>query len=158
MACVETDAPQADALPGIDALTAGTAHLMTAWAGPRPQAIDRVCDDNAAFEGNTPSNAPRWQVAGHAKYRLPELAGLELNAGLRYFGASCVSDDNRLSVPGRTVVNAGLSHDFRLQTQDWTLFANLNNVFNRKYWASGGWSSGNVGEARNLSLTLRTQF
>lgn len=38
MACVETDVPEADALPSIDALIAGTVALMTAWADPCPQA------------------------------------------------------------------------------------------------------------------------
>lgn len=120
--------------------------------------IDRVSVDNAAFEGNTPSNAPRWQVVGNTSYRVPAVPGLELHAGLRYFGATFVSDNNLLSVPGRTVVNAGFSHDFRFQGRDLTLIGNLNNVFNRKYWASGGWSAGNVGEARNLSLALRAVF
>lgn len=120
--------------------------------------IDRVSADNAALQGNTPSNAPRWQVVGNASYRVPALPGLQLHGGLRYFGASFVADDNRLTVPGRTVVDAGFSHDFRLRGQDLTLIGNLHNVFNRKYWASGGWSAGNVGEARNLSLTLSATF
>lgn len=38
MACVEPDAADADALPSIDALIAGTVALMTAWADPCPQA------------------------------------------------------------------------------------------------------------------------
>ncbi len=38
MACVETDVPQDDALPSIDALMAGTVALMTAFADPCPQA------------------------------------------------------------------------------------------------------------------------
>lgn len=120
--------------------------------------IDRVSIDNAALEGNTPSNAPRWQVVGNASYRVPAVPDLELHGGLRYFGATFVSDNNLLTVPGRTVVNAGFSHDFRLHGQDLTLIGNLNNAFNRKYWASGGWSAGNVGEARNLSLALRATF
>lgn len=120
--------------------------------------IDRVSVDNAAFQGNTPSNAPRWQVVGNARYKVPALPGLELHGDVRYFGATYVSDNNLLVVPGRTVANLGLVYDFRWQRQDLTLIANLHNVFNRKYWASGGWSAGNVGEARNLSLSLRAQF
>jgi iron complex outermembrane recepter protein len=120
--------------------------------------IDKVSSDNADLAGNTPANAPKWQVVGNAQYRVPSIAGLKMHGSVRYFGATYVSDNNQLSVPSRTVTNAGLSYDFRLQDQDLTLFANLNNVFNRKYWASGGWSGGNPGEARNLSLTLRALF
>ncbi|MDZ7855849.1 TonB-dependent receptor [Sphaerotilus sp.] len=120
--------------------------------------IDKVSVDNAALAGNTPANAPKWQVIGNAQYRVPGIAGLKVHGSVRYFGATYVSDNNLLSVPARTVANAGLSYDFRMQGQDLTLFANLNNVFNQKYWASGGWSAGNVGEARNLSVTVRAQF
>ncbi|WP_341893398.1 TonB-dependent receptor [Variovorax sp. YR752] len=120
--------------------------------------IAKVSSDNAAVEGNAPSNAPRWQIVGNTQYRVAAVDGLKLHGDVRYFGATYVSDDNRLAVPARTVVNAGLSYDFRARDRDWTLYANLNNVFNRKYWASGGWSSGNLGEARNLSLNLRAPF
>lgn len=120
--------------------------------------IGKVSSDNAAVEGNAPSNAPRWQIVGNTQYRVAAVDGLKLHGDFRYFGATYVSDDNRLAVPARTVFNAGFSYDFRAQDRDWTLYANLNNVFDRKYWASGGWSSGNLGEARNLSLTLRAQF
>jgi iron complex outermembrane recepter protein len=120
--------------------------------------IDRVSADNAAFQGNTPANASRWQAVANVQYRVPSFAGLKLQAGLRYFGPTYTSDDNQLSVPGRTVANAGLSYDFKWQGQELSLFGNVNNLFNRKYWASGGWSAGNVGEARNVSLALRAQF
>lgn len=120
--------------------------------------INKVSADNAALEGNTPANAPKWQIVGNAQYKVPSISGLKLHGAARHFGASYTGDSNELTVPGRTVVNVGVSYDFRTGDQDWTLFGNLNNVFNRKYWASGGWSAGNVGEARNLTLTLRTQF
>jgi hypothetical protein len=38
MDSVDTDAPDADDLPSIDALIAGTVALMTAWADPCPHA------------------------------------------------------------------------------------------------------------------------
>ncbi len=120
--------------------------------------IDKVSADNAALEGNTPANAPKWQVVANAQYEVPGVSGLKVHGAARYFGAAFVADDNRLTVPGRTLVNAGFRYDFRAGGKDLTLFGNLNNVFNRKYWASGGWSSGNVGEARNLAVTLKAQF
>ena len=136
-----------------------TRHLNIGLGAIRLDAsIDKVSADSAAFEGNTPANAPRWQIVGSTDYRVPGMAGLKLHGAVRYFGASFVSDNNQLTVPGRTVVNAGFSYDFGMRGLAWTLIGNLNNVFNRKYWASGGWSGGNVGEARNASLSLRAQF
>ncbi|MCC6417678.1 MAG: TonB-dependent receptor [Gemmataceae bacterium] len=120
--------------------------------------IDRVSDDNADIEGNVPMNASKWQFVANAQYRVPGLEGLRLHGNARYFGASYTSDDNTLEVPDRTLVNAGLSYDFKLRGRDLTLAGNVYNLFNTKYWANGGFSAGNLGEARNLALSLQAKF
>ena len=114
--------------------------------------------EDISLQGHVPAFAPKWQVVGNVQYRVPGFTGLKLHGNVRYFGKSYASDANTLSVPDRTIVNAGFSHDFRMQSRDWTLFGNVYNVLNTKYWAGGGWSQGTVGEARNVSLALRTQF
>lgn len=114
--------------------------------------------EDTTLEGNDPAFTPKWQVVGNAQYRVTGIRGLKLHGNVRYFGKSYTSDGNTLSVPDRTIVNAGLTYDFRMQGQDWTLFGNVYNLLNTKYWAGGGWSQGAVGEARNFSLALRAQF
>lgn len=136
-----------------------TSHLNLGLSGVFLDAsIDKVSEDNADLQGNTPANASRWQGTVNARYRVPGVTGLQLHGAVRYFGATYVSDNNLLSVPSRTLANAGFSVDFDWQGQAFTLDGNINNLFNRKYWASGGWSAGNVGEARNGSLTLTARF
>lgn len=120
--------------------------------------IDEVSGDNAAYQGNVPANATRWQAVATARYAVPGLTGLKLQGGVRHFGRTYVSDNNELLVPARTLANAGFSYDFRWQGQALTLVGNVNNLFNKKYWASGGWGAGNVGEARNGSVTLTARF
>lgn len=114
--------------------------------------------EDTTLEGNAPAFTPKWQVVANAQYRVPEVRGLKLHGNVRYFGKSYTSEDNNLSVPDRTIVNAGFTYDFRMQGQDWTLFGNVYNVMNTKYWAGGGWSQGTIGEARNFALALRCQF
>lgn len=120
--------------------------------------IDKVSVDNAALKGNAPSFAPKWQVAGNVQYQVPEIQGLKLHGTVRYTGASYTSDQNDLSVPGRTIVNAGFSYDFGVRGKSMTLVGNVYNLFNKKYWAGGGWSAGNLGEARNVSLSVQARF
>ncbi len=120
--------------------------------------IDKVSAENAALQGNTPANAARWQVVANARYLVPELPGLKLHGNVRYYGDVWANDANTLKVPAYTLANAGFSYDFRAQGRDLTLIGNVNNLFNRKYWAGGGWSAGNIGEARNASLALKVQF
>jgi iron complex outermembrane receptor protein len=122
--------------------------------------IDKVALDNAAIEGNTPANAPKWQFVGHVQYKVPSIAGLKLHSAVRHTGSAFTNGDNLMSISDRTIVNAGFSYDFDVQGQALTLIGNINNLFNKKYWASGGWAgdSANIGEARNVSLMLRAQF
>lgn len=120
--------------------------------------IENVSAANAAREGNDPAYASDWQVVGNFKYKLPVIQGLTLHGNARYFGDSYTSTDNNLKVPGYTLINAGANYEFKIQDKLWILNANINNLLNEKYWAGGGWSSGNMGEARNISLSLNTSF
>jgi iron complex outermembrane recepter protein len=120
--------------------------------------IEKVSQSNADTEGNTPANAPRWQVVGTAAWAVPGVRGLKLQGNWRYYGETWVNDQNTLKVPDRHVLNAGFSYDFSAQGLAWTLYGNVYNLLNTKYWASGGWGAGNVGEARNAALTLAAQF
>ncbi|WP_066258775.1 TonB-dependent siderophore receptor [Hydrogenophaga flava] len=120
--------------------------------------IDKVSIDNAALQGNAPSFAPRWQVAASVQYLVPAVRGLKLHGTARYAGASYTTDANTLQIPARTVFNAGFAYDFSVRGQALTLLGNVYNLFNKKYWAGGGWSAGNLGEARNVSLSLQTRF
>ncbi|WP_077332176.1 TonB-dependent receptor, partial [Hydrogenophaga sp. A37] len=136
-----------------------TKHLNLGLSGIYLEgAINRVSADNAAVEGNDPAYAPEWQFVVHAQYQVPGVKGLKLHGNARYFGQSYTSEANNLTVPDRTVVGVGFTHDLKMGGHDWTLIGNVYNLFNAKYWAGGGWSSGNAGEARNVSLALRSQF
>jgi len=81
-----------------------------------------------------------------------------LYGNARYFGESYTSSDNTLILPSRTLVNAGASYEFTSWHRLWALNANVYNLLNEKYWAGGGWSSGNMGEGRNFTLGLNTRF
>ncbi|WP_159241326.1 TonB-dependent siderophore receptor [Zhongshania aliphaticivorans] len=120
--------------------------------------IDKVSAANAIVEGNTPGNAPKLQIVANAHYNIPSIPSLSMHGAVRYFDDTYTSDNNLLTVPNRTVVNTGFSYDFDMQNHIWTLVGNINNLFNEKYWASGGYTAANVGEERNISFTLKAQF
>ncbi|THF66337.1 TonB-dependent siderophore receptor [Pseudothauera nasutitermitis] len=120
--------------------------------------LDEVSDDNAALRGNRPANAPKWLAVANAQYRVPGVDGLKLHGNVRYHGKSFANDSNTLNVPSRTLVNLGFSQDFRVQGRNWTLHGNVYNLFDKEYWAAGGYGQANLGEERNFSLMLRTRF
>ncbi|PUA30196.1 MAG: TonB-dependent siderophore receptor [Cellvibrio sp. 79] len=120
--------------------------------------LDKVSADKAALKGNDPAYASDWQLVGNFEYQLASVEGLKLHGNIRYFGESYTSTDNNLELPAYTLVNTGASYDFEIMNQAWAVNANINNLLNEKYWAGGGWSSGNMGEERNISLGLNTKF
>lgn len=120
--------------------------------------IDKVSDENAAMEGNDPAYAADWQFVGNFEYKVAGIQGLKLHGNARYFGESYTGSDNALILPGRTIINTGASYEFKSWDKLWVINANVNNLLNEKYWVGGGWSSGNMGEARNISLGLNTTF
>lgn len=120
--------------------------------------IESVSADNAALEGNDPAYASDWQLVGNVEYLMPEIQGLKLHANVRYFGESFTSTENNLVLPHYTLVNAGMSYEFVAGDQLWAINGNVNNLLNEQYWAGSGWSSGNMGEERNISVALNTRF
>ncbi len=120
--------------------------------------IEKVSASNANLEGKTSAFAPKWQVVPHVQYRVAEVPGLKIHGNARYFGASYVTDTNTVKIPSRITFNTGFSYAVRLQEREWTIVGNVNNLFDKKYWAGGGTWTGTVGERRNFSLGLRTQF
>lgn len=120
--------------------------------------IESVSADNAALEGNDPAYASDWQLVGNVEYLMPEIQGLKLHANARYFGESFTSAENNLVLPNYTLVNAGMSYEFVAGDQLWAINGNVNNLLNERYWAGSGWSSGNMGEERNISVGLNTRF
>lgn len=120
--------------------------------------IDKVSEDNKAIEGNTPGFAAKWQAVANTEYTLPAIEGLSVHANVRYNGSSYITNANDMKVPAYTLVNAGMSYQFKLNNHDATLNGNINNLFNKKYWAGGGWGAGNMGEAINGSLALKVKW
>lgn len=120
--------------------------------------IDEVSEDNKAIEGNTPSFAAKLQAVANADYTISAIDGLSVHANVRYNGSSYITNTNDMKVPAYTLVNAGLSYQFKLNNRDATINGNINNLFNKKYWAGGGWGAGNMGEAINGALALKVKW
>jgi iron complex outermembrane receptor protein len=120
--------------------------------------IDDVSEANKALKGNMPANAAKWQGLVNAEYTVAAIDGLSLHGVIRYYGDTYVTNANQLKVPDYTIANAGFSYEFPLWNRNVTLNGNINNIFNKKYWAGGGYGAGNIGEAINASLGLQASW
>ena len=62
---------------------------------------------NAGERGKTPENTPRRTASLFAEYRLPQVAGLSLNAGVYHVGKRAVNNLNQAWVGSYTTLSLG---------------------------------------------------
>ncbi|MCH4249233.1 MAG: TonB-dependent receptor [Acinetobacter populi] len=119
--------------------------------------IDQVSEANKATKGHQPAGVAKWSGVANAEYTVDSVEGLSLHGNIRYNGESYTSTANIVEVPAYTLVNVGASYKFKLGGHDAIVNGNINNLLNKKYWASSGsWAS--IGEARNGVLALKVTW
>ncbi|WP_237276417.1 TonB-dependent receptor [Tenacibaculum ovolyticum] len=86
--------------------------------------------------GNTPYASPEITLNFWTSYKLPRtvLKGLGFGFGLNHTSDSFLSDRNKLTIPGNTVINSSLFYDHN----DFRIGLKFNNITNEKYWANMG--------------------
>jgi iron complex outermembrane recepter protein len=111
---------------------------------------------NAGELGKTPENTPRQTLSLFGEYRVPQLAGLSLNAGAFYVGKRAVNNFNQAFVGSYTTVSLGTRYVTKLSGRTVTLQANLDNATDRDYWATAG--NGLLGTGAPRTLRLAAKF
>jgi len=123
----------------------------------------RNSTQDPTLNGQRPTNVPKQVVRAQAGWRVPGMAGLELNGGLSYEGERSVLPDGSLALPGWTRLDAGLRYDQRTgggTAITWT--ANIDNLADRRYWRESPSQYGHVylfpGAARTFRIGMRAAF
>jgi iron complex outermembrane receptor protein len=117
--------------------------------------IVQVGTNNAAELGRTPENTPRRTFSIFGEYRLPQVPGLALSAGAFHVGERAVNNLNQAYVGGYTTVSLGARYTTRMSGRNVTLQANLDNAFDKDYWATAGNGLLGTGAPRALRLAAR---
>ncbi|MDH0868172.1 TonB-dependent receptor [Mitsuaria sp. GD03876] len=116
----------------------------------------------AATEGKRTLGIPRVQANLGAEWEVRALQGLALDARVVHTGKAFADSANTLSVPAWTRLDAGARYVFEAQGTLLTLRARIDNLTNRKYWASaGGYPDQSylvVGQPRSFNLSLAADF
>ena len=116
----------------------------------------------AATEGKRTLGIARVQANLGAEWEIPALQGLALDARVVHTGKVFADSANTLRVPAWTRLDAGARYLFEVQGTLLTLRARIDNLTNRKYWASaGGYPDQSylvVGQPRSVNLSLAADF
>ena len=111
-----------------------------------------------ATEGKVALGVPKINIPIYATYSIAQLPGLTLSAGLQYFGKQFVDAGNTVPLAAWTRYDAGLRYASKLFGKDTTFNLNVENINNRKYFASATDSRLALGAPRTVRASLTTTF
>lgn len=102
---------------------------------------------------------PRWTANLGADYAVAAVPGLAVSGRMVYTGTQWVNSSNTIQAPSWTRFDAGVRYATRMAGKPVTLRANLQNLFDRKYWA-GAFADNfmTVGAPRTLRLSATVDF
>lgn len=120
--------------------------------------IVQVGASNAAELGKTPENTPKQTLSLFAEYRVPQVAGWAVNAGIYHVGKRMVNSLNQAELPGYTTLSLGTRYVTRWDGRQLTLQANVDNATDRDYWSSAGNGLLGVGMPRTVRLAAKVDF
>ncbi|MPW42845.1 TonB-dependent receptor [Acinetobacter guerrae] len=94
--------------------------------------------DTTVQKGNRPAGASKIQAVVQTDWNIPYVEGLSVHGDVRHFGDVFHSDENTLKLPDYTLVNIGGGYETRISNKPVTFRADINNLFNKKYWMNSG--------------------
>ncbi|MES2254966.1 MAG: TonB-dependent receptor [Pseudomonadota bacterium] len=105
--------------------------------------------------GSKPVGIASRKVDFHLEWRPPQTEDMSFDMGVRYTGAMVSTRDNLVSIPDRTMVDAGARYQFSLDEHPASLRFSITNIFNtRSYDLAGAgaynifWRSGRLLDTR----------
>lgn len=115
-----------------------------------------------AYDGQQVVNVPRLRSSVYADYALPGVEGLNLMGNWLYSSSKPATRDGSVNLPAVHVFNAGLRYRMRMGGHTATLRANIDNLFDKRYWKDAGQYLGDgyvhLGAPRTARLSLQYDF
>lgn len=110
--------------------------------------------------GNTATGVPRVQVNLGAEWDTPFIKGLTLSGRAIYTGQQQLDTSNSRQIPDWTRFDIGLRYSIDAGDTPLMLRANIENVFDKDYWASAAYYPGYVaiGSPRTFLMSVSAEF
>lgn len=113
---------------------------------------------DASINGNRIAGTARLIASAQMGYRVPQVPGLQLFAGVKYTGNTMLDAQNRIQVPSYTLLGLGASYDTLVAGKSATLRVQVNNAANKRYWGYQYAGYIKPGDSRSVSLTATMRF
>jgi len=114
--------------------------------------------EGGAYDGNEAIAVPRVQANLGADWDVLAVQGLSLNARTVYTSKQYVDRANNLDIDSWTRFDLGARYKTVVQQKPVTFRANIENVFDKRYWSSSNEGYLYVGAPRTLLLSATVDF
>jgi iron complex outermembrane receptor protein len=108
--------------------------------------------------GGKPVAQPERQIRANFDYRPPGLQALSVDVGVNHLGDRPGGADNRLTVPGRTLVDLGARYRLRFASFPATLRVQITNLFDDYAWNVTGAGGFRRVPPRRVQTSLAVDF
>jgi iron complex outermembrane receptor protein len=112
---------------------------------------------NPLQDGKQAPGVPRMTASLTADWRVQQMPGLGIFAGVFYFDRQFVDTQERAAIPSWTRFDGGIRYSFRVGKARSTALFNVDNLLDKNYWASAG-AGLQHGTPRTWRLSVRTEF
>ncbi|MDR6216019.1 TonB-dependent receptor [Paracidovorax wautersii] len=136
-----------------------TARLGRPWrVGGSLMLLDPEYGRGNAYAGNRVVGAPKVVATAQVAYRVPQLPGLQLTAGVKHTGPTMLRPANDLRTDGFTLLNLGATYDTVVGGHDTTFRFALNNAADKRYWLYQYGNYVKAGDPRSFNLSATVRF
>jgi iron complex outermembrane receptor protein len=136
-----------------------TARLGSQWRlGGSLMLLDSEYGQGNTYTGNRVVGAPKLVATAQLAYRVAQLPGLQLTAGVKHTGNTMLRPSGELSTPGFTLVNLGATYDTVVSGYNTTWRLSINNAADKKYWLYQYANYVKAGDPRTLNLSATVRF
>ena len=130
--------------------------LVTGAVLMKPRVTGQAVD--LGLVGKMPVGQAERSATAYVDYVLPFFPDLSINLGIQHLGKRAGSVDNLLTVPGRTLVNAGGRYRFEIMKAPASLRLQVTNLFDDYAWNVTGGGGFRRVFPRRANLTLSVDF
>lgn len=128
-------------------------NTSMAWMDP-----DMTKTQDGTYDGKDAIGIPRYQMVLGGEWDLPGLTGVTATSKLIHTGPQYADEANDLKVPSWNRLDIGLRYDMNLPKNDIVWRAGIENLMNKKYWASATGGYLTQGDPRTAKISMTIDF
>ena len=118
----------------------------------------QVAPNQPLIDGKVPENTPRWNGNVSLSYRVPQVPGLTVKAGLRSISRRPINPQDQGYIPGYTLWDAGVNYGTLIGGRRVTLQMSVDNLSDKRYWNSVQTGTYGIGMSTGVKFSGRVDF